>query len=217
LFFAALAQLPASFVELLLYTSPALVVLGSWMFFRHGLGLWLCIAIVVNMIGVILLVGPTHVDLGLPLALAIGVPLSNAAYFLAAEPLMRGLETLPASTAVMAAAAVFWTIAALVRGELAAPADAASWLILAALTIFPSMLGIPLILAAINRIGSARAALVSTIEPVVTVALAFTVLGETFQFLQGIGAVLILCSAMMLPFLSSRPKVVERGLVGSDK
>jgi drug/metabolite transporter (DMT)-like permease len=212
LFFAALAQLPASFVELLLYMSPALVVLGSWMFLRHRLGLWLVIAIAVNLIGVILLVGPTQVDIGLPLALAIGVPLSNAAYFLAAEPIMRDLETLPASATVMAAAAVFWVIVALSRGELAVPADGQSWLILAALTIVPSMLGIPLILAAINRIGSARAALVSTIEPVVTVLLAFTLLRETFQSLQAVGAVLILCSAVVLPFLSNQSKATQREL-----
>jgi drug/metabolite transporter (DMT)-like permease len=103
-------------------------------------------------------------------------------------------------------------IVALSRGELAVPADGQSWLILAALTIVPSMLGIPLILAAINRIGSARAALVSTIEPVVTVLLAFTLLRETFQSLQAVGAVLILCSAVVLPFLSNQSKAAQREL-----
>ena len=58
---------------------------------------------------------------------------------------------------------------------------------------------------ALARIGSARTALISTVEPVVTVALAVGLLDESLRPIQVVGAVLILTSVLVLQWSSDTP------------
>ena len=60
------------------------------------------------------------------------------------------------------------------------------------------MIAISLFLAGLPRIGAARAALLSTLEPVVTVALAVALLGDRFSFLQAAGGVLVLLAVVVV-------------------
>ena len=52
--------------------------------------------------------------------------------------------------------------------------------------------------AGLKRVGPATASIVSTLEPVVTVALAWLVLGETLTLLQLAGGAIVLACAAFL-------------------
>lgn len=71
------------------------------------------------------------------------------------------------------------------------------WLIAVGLGIIPTALAISLLYRAVDAIGSANAAIFSTIEPVTTVLLAAFVLGEHIASVQIAGMVLILLGIVL--------------------
>ena len=60
------------------------------------------------------------------------------------------------------------------------------------------MLAISLFLAGLPRVGAARAALLSTWEPVVTVGLAVVLLGDRLSLVQVLGGALVLIAVVVV-------------------
>ena len=113
------------------------------------------------------------------------------------ENVMRGVPAVGASAVIVTGAAITFTLLAAVQGELALPDSPAGWGVAVAFALFPTMIAISLFLAGLPRIGAARASLISTWEPVVTVVLAVILFGDTFTFVQMIGGVLILLAVIL--------------------
>ena len=78
------------------------------------------------------------------------------------------------------------------------PVSPQGWIIILLVAIFPTALARLLVFAGLQRLGGVQTALLSLAEPVVSVALAFVLLGERFTFQQWIGAVLFLVSVLLI-------------------
>ncbi|WP_163292906.1 DMT family transporter [Desulfovibrio sp. JC022] len=89
--------------------------------------------------------------------------------------------------------------------------DAQGWLIAVGLGILPTALAISLLYRAVDAIGSANAAIFSTIEPVTTVLLAAFILGEHIAPVQIAGMALILLGIIMpnLQLLKRKSRVSQ--------
>jgi drug/metabolite transporter (DMT)-like permease len=96
------------------------------------------------------------------------------------------------------ATAVVLCLVAAFEGRLALPASAGGWAVGVGIAVVPTMIAISLFLAGLPRIGAARAALLSTLEPVVTVSLAVALLGDRFSFLQAVGGLLVLLAVVVV-------------------
>ena len=83
------------------------------------------------------------------------------------------------------------------------PAEA--WPLLVAVGLVASFLAIQAFYAGARRIGAAKAALVSTVEPPIIVVLAWLVLGQTLAPIQLVGAALILIGVIVAQ-TSPRPR-----------
>jgi drug/metabolite transporter (DMT)-like permease len=197
-FFGALCCLPASLVELVAYAYPSLVAVGAWLVFRRPVGARRAAALAISFGGVALLVGGIRLQAGLPLLLAIASPFLYAAYILVGERLMRGASALTASAAVHTGAAVSFLAVLLLAGQPPLPRNPGSWPILVLLALVPSMIAISLLLAGLPRIGGPQAALLSTIEPVVTLALAVTLLGDRLSPGQLLGAAAVVLAVVVV-------------------
>jgi drug/metabolite transporter (DMT)-like permease len=207
-FFGALCCLPASLVELIAYVYPSLVAVGAWLLFRRPVGARRALALAISFGGVALLIGGVRLQAGLPLLLAITSPFLYAAYILAGERLMRGASALTASAFVHTGAGVALFVVLLLSGESALPRNPASWPFLLLLAVVPSMIAISLLLAGLPRIGAPQAALLSTIEPVVTLALAVTLLGDRLSPAQLVGAAAVLLGVVIV-HLSPEPRALQ--------
>jgi drug/metabolite transporter (DMT)-like permease len=197
-FFFALRTLPASLVELVLYSYPALVVLASWLVFRQRIPRVQLGALGGSFLGVLLLVGAVDLRGGPGLLLAIASPLLFTLYILVGSRVMAGVPGIAAGTLSIIGTGFSWTLVATLTGTFRLPVGATQWAIVAAMAIIPTMFAISAFLAALPRIGASRSALLSTLEPVVTVTLAFALLGDRFGPLQAVGAVLVLASVVLL-------------------
>jgi drug/metabolite transporter (DMT)-like permease len=195
-YFIALRTLPASLVVLIAYIYPSLVVAAGWIFLgrkvsaRHG------VALVASFAGVAMLVGGTRFELSWALVFAIASPVIYTAYILIGERVMGSVPALAASAVITSGAALaFCTLAAL-NHELALPRNASGWAVGFGIALFPTMLAISLFLAGLPRVGAARAALLSTWEPVVTVTLAVLLLGDRLSVIQVVGGALVMLAVV---------------------
>jgi len=85
----------------------------------------------------------------------------------------------------------------LVRG-IASPSSTAGWGSLLALVGISTVIPIFTFYAGMQKVGAPRAAILSTVEPMITVLLAVVVRHETLAVLQVIGGALILLSVIVL-------------------
>jgi drug/metabolite transporter (DMT)-like permease len=78
------------------------------------------------------------------------------------------------------------------------PASALGWVAVLAIALFSTVLAFVTFFAGLKRIGPTTASTLSTFEPIVAVALAAFVLGETITPVQALGGVLILFAVIIL-------------------
>jgi drug/metabolite transporter (DMT)-like permease len=197
-YFIALRSLPASLVVLIAYIYPSLVVAAGWLFLHRSVSGKHLLALAASFVGLVMLVGGAHLQLAWALVLAVASPVIYTAYILVGERVMGSVPALAASGVIITGAAISFCFLAAINYELTLPQTAGGWAVVVGLAVFPTMLAISLFLAGLPRVGAARAALLSTWEPVVTVALAVILLGDRLSFVQVLGGVLVLLAVVVV-------------------
>jgi len=213
-FILALQALPASLVELLAYTYPAIVVLAGRLLFGRRLPAVQLVALAGSFAGVVLLVGAVRLAGGPALFFALFNPVVYAAYLLTGERVMKDVPPVGAAALTITSTAVTLLLVTGAGGRLRLPVGAAQWSVLLALGVISTMVAITALLAALPRIGAARASLLSTVEPVWTVALAVALLGDRLSLPQVVGALLVLASVVFLQWSGSRAAREPQALAG---
>lgn len=197
-YFIALRSLPASLVVLIAYIYPSLVVLAGRLFLRRSVSIWHGVALVATFVGVALLVGGAAFHVAFALLFAIASPMIYTGYILLGERVMSSVPAVGASAVIMSGAAVAFCLLAALQHELRLPATVQQWSVAVGVALFPTMIAISLFLASLPRIGAARASLLSTVEPVVTVVLAATLLGDRLSPVQLLGGGLVLAAVVLV-------------------
>ena len=208
LYFAALARMDASLLSMLLYTFPAMVVVAAIALGRETASRRRTGALLVSSGGLALVLlgaGAGAFD-WVGAALGFGAALTYTAYILVSDRVGGDLEALPLSALITTGAAITFGLAAVSTGTLDTGFASTGWLWLAAIAIVSTVTPITLFFAGLRRVGPSTASILSTLEPLTTVALAFVVFGETLTGLQLAGAALVLGAAVLL---NLRPKLPE--------
>jgi drug/metabolite transporter (DMT)-like permease len=230
---AALQTVPAGLVAIITYLYPALVAVISIRYVRRLEGRRAWIALGVSTAGVALAVGGIPQDSDIPvsgLLLAFTGAVCYAVWIVLAArlrgerpdtgemPMERVAATGPAdagasvegpdalaSSAIMAAvtAGTAGLLAVLVADDLApAAVPSAAWPAIVGFGAFSAIAAVTF-LGGTRRVGAARAALLSTIEPVYTIVLATLLLGETLLPIQVAGGALVVIGVLLAE--SGRP------------
>lgn len=197
-YFVALRSLPASLVVLIAYIYPSLVVVAGWLFLRRTVSRWHWLALAASFAGVALLVGGTRFEFSWALVLAIASPTIYTGYILIGERVMTSVPAVAASAVIMSGAALAFCLLAALNHELALPRNANGWAVGVGIAMFPTMVAISLFMAGLPRVGAARAALISTVEPVITVVLAVVLLGDRLSAVQVMGGGLVLLAVILV-------------------
>jgi drug/metabolite transporter (DMT)-like permease len=197
-YFLALRSLPASLAVLIAYIYPSLVVLAGWLFLRRSVSSWTWVALLASFAGVAMLVGGARFQLSWALALAIASPTIYTVYILVGERVMSSVPAVAASAVIISGAAFAFCLLAALNHELALPRNAGGWAVGVGIALVPTMIAISLFLAGLPRVGAARAALLSTWEPVVTVLLAVVILGDRLSVGQVVGGMLVILAVVVV-------------------
>lgn len=198
-FVAALQWIPASTAVLVFYVYPVAVVLLAAAFLGESLTARKLVATAATLSGCALTVGAGFAG-GRPLgfALVLLAMLALSAYIVLSRPLMRSLPAHGSAAVTLSATAIVLTATALLFDDLPLGGGTRGLWLVIALSLVSTALPITLFLVGIRHVGAGRAAILSTIEPLVTVFLAAIVLGERIGVWQGVGGVLILTGILWL-------------------
>lgn len=219
-FFFALKYADASVVGVLLYAYPALVTVASWVFLGEKATWQRGLAVAVTFAGCALVVGlfggPARVSapgILLGLGAAVGYTLFN----LLSDRWLPGRSQLVMMGYTFGIAAVgtaFVSIALTLSQLSSAPVslpirlaravaslspaawEPRAWVLLAAIVLVPTFAAVVLYLQGIRGLGPSQAAVISTLEPLFTIALARVVLHERLAPVQWLGAVLVLAGVV---------------------
>jgi drug/metabolite transporter (DMT)-like permease len=200
LFFAALRRIDASLLALLLYTYPAWVTLAAFALGRERPTGRRLAALALASAGLaIVLAGAASgsVD-ALSAVLGIGAALAYTAYILTADRAGVAMSPIALSALVCAGATVTFALTGTAAGAIDLGFDGEGWLWLGLIALVSTTLPISLFFAGMARVGPSTASILSTFEPVVTVALAYLAFSERLSAAQLGGAALVLASAAML-------------------
>ena len=204
-YFFALERISAGLTSLLLYFYPALVVVLGGLVLRDrprplALG---CVAVAT--IGTILTIGPVQGGQTLGVILGLGSAVVYATYILISSRVHGVGPFAMSATVLLAGAVVLGVLAAATRPQL--PTAPGAWAALAGVALIGGVLAVTTFFAALALLGAADTAVVSTVEPVVSIVVAALVLGERLGPVQVAGGAVVLLAVGTLARL--RPAEAE--------
>jgi drug/metabolite transporter (DMT)-like permease len=189
-YFKALETVPAATVALLIYSYPVIVTLLSASFGLESITPRALGAAVLAFAGCALTAGGT-MEAGPGVGFACLTALIYALYIVLGSRFAADVPAETASLHVAQACVVAYVPWAVAEGH-GIPFDPRAWLTLIAIAVVPTVVALRTFLSGLARIGPARAAVLSSLEVLVTMALSLTLLGERLGPRQWAGAALIL-------------------------
>src|SRR4051794_26999795 len=193
-YFAALERVDASVLALLLYTFPAIVAVAAVVIGREAFEPRKAAALGLASCGLVLVGAGTGPGAIAPLGAALGVTAAivYSVYILTGDLVAGRVAPVLLAALVSTGAAVMLTIATAALGVLhPGRLTAAGWGWIACLVAVSTVAAIALFFAGLRRVGPTSASILATVEPLVTVVLAFLVFGETLGPAQVVGGLLV--------------------------
>jgi drug/metabolite transporter (DMT)-like permease len=195
-YLSAIKYASAGLVALLLYLYPMFVFVLSVLVLREKVT-WLKVAaLVLALVGTALTVDPEGGQL-LGILFALSAGLIYSVYIIVGTNVMRHVSALQSSVVIFASAATVYGILMGVNG-VHLPATNTGWINIAGIVLIATVIPVVTFLAGLERIGPTNAAMLSTLEPVVTVLLAGWIFEERLKPIVMLGGGLILVAVILL-------------------
>jgi len=201
LYFYTVRESTVGTAAILLYSSPAFVVVLARLFLKEALNAAKVLALFLTMAGIFLVVGaydPANLEVS-PVVLVVGLlsGLTYGLYSLFGLPVAGRLSPSVILSYALFFGALLLVVAALPTLDTLAGLSMGSYALLLMLAVVHTTLAFALYTFGLGRLGAGRAAIVATVEPVVAVALGAALLGEDLAFPKVIGAVLVISGAAL--------------------
>jgi drug/metabolite transporter (DMT)-like permease len=206
-FFAALERIDASLLSLLLYTFPTMVAVAAIALGRERADARRLGALGLASGGLVLVLASAKAGALDPLGatLAISAALVYTTYILVSQGVAGRVRPTLLSALVCTGAAVTLTAGSAALGDLQpGEVTATGWGWLVGIALISTVAAVSLFFAGLKRVGPTTASVLSTVEPVVTVVLAFLVFGELLGPLQLLGGAFVIAAVLVLG--SYRPR-----------
>ena len=196
LYLTAIKYASAGLVALLLYLYPFFVAVLSMIFLREVITRVKVIALVLALFGAALTVGPVSGQL-IGALMAITAALIYSIYIIVGTGVMKHVTAVQSSTVIFASAGAVYGLLAFANGT-HLPASNSGWLAMLGIIVVSTIIPVVTFLAGLERVGPTNAAMLSTIEPVVTVLLAAWLFGDKLLPIVMVGGGLILVAVILL-------------------
>jgi drug/metabolite transporter (DMT)-like permease len=209
-FFGALERIDASLLSLLLYTFPAMVAVTAIVLGRERADATRFAALALASVGLVLVLVNARAGAldTLGAGLALGAAVIYTTYILVSQGIAGRIGPTLLSALVCSGAAVTLTAGSALLGDLRpGEVTAAGWGWLAGIAVVSTVAAVSLFFAGLKRVGPTTASILSTVEPVVTVVLAFLVFGELLGALQLLGGGLVIAAVLVLAGVRPRPEI----------
>ena len=197
LYFSAVRYIPASLAALILYLYPVIVAFLSVMVDKEPWSWKMVAPAVLSLIGIAVVLGAPLDRLdGFGVLLAFGAALVYSIYIIMGRRILVQVSPVVTSAFISAFAALSFLIYGGLTHSLVFDLPMPTWLVIAGIVIFSTVLAMATFFAGMNIVGPTRASILSTIEPVITIGFSALLLGEQLSWGQGAGAVLVIAGTV---------------------
>jgi len=208
-YFVGFQNVDGALTGLLFNTFPLHIAVLAAIFLKERMTRAVAAALALGVGGVAITVRPSSgfVDLWGPSLILLSA-FGYSCYVVAARRATANLPSEAVAAHVFLGAAVGFTVGAAVTGQLPTTVRGDSLAYAVALAVFATLLPILLFLKGLKLIGAARAGVIGTMEPLVTVVLAALVLGSVLGPFEVVGGAMIVGASLLIH---------RAGLQGSDQ
>ncbi len=201
LYFYTVRESTVGTAAILLYSSPAFVVVLAWLFLNEALNAAKVLALFLTAGGVLLVAGaydPSNLEVT-PMVLLTGLlsGLTYGLYSIFGRPVTGHLRPSIILSYALFFGSSLLVVAALPTLDTLANLPASSYALLLMLAVVHTTLGFALYTFGLGRLGAGRAAIIATVEPVVAGVLGTTLLGEDLTAPKLAGALLVILGAAL--------------------
>jgi drug/metabolite transporter (DMT)-like permease len=195
-YLTAIKYASAGLVALLLYLYPMFVFILS-VIVLHEKATWIkIVAILIALVGTTFTVDPAGGQLP-GILLAIAAALIYSIYIIVGTNVMKHVSAVQSSVIIFASAGTVYGIFMSFNG-VHLPSTNLGWVNILGIVLVATVIPVVTFLAGLERIGPTNAAMLSTLEPVVTVLLAAWIFGERLQSIALLGGGMILIAVILL-------------------
>lgn len=196
LYMTAIQYASAGLVALLLYLYPFFVAVLSMIFLNEKLTRTKTIALVLALTGAALTVGPVSGQF-IGALMAVVAALIYSIYIIVGTNVMKHVSPVQSSAVIFTSAGAVYGMLTFANGP-NFPTSSSGWLVILGIIFISTIIPVTTFLAGLDRIGPTNAAMLSTIEPIVTVLLATWLFGDQLLPIVLIGGGLILTAVVLL-------------------
>jgi DME family drug/metabolite transporter len=201
LYFYTLQESTVGTAAILLYSSPAFVVVLARLFLKEALNAAKVLALLLTTFGIFLVAGaydPANLEVS-PTVLLTGLlsGLTYGLYSIFGRPVAGRLGPSVILSYALFFGAVLLVVAALPTLGTLAGLSVSSYALLLMLAVVHTTLAFALYTFGLGRLGAGRAAILATVEPVVAGALGTMLLGEDLTVPKVVGGMLVISGAVL--------------------
>lgn len=201
-YFFGVKRMDVSLGTVIFYTFPVMVVLAGWAVFgtRPSRRMVECLAIVV--VGAALTAGQVPSGTWIGVASMLAAAAWYTGYILVSSRITARAGALTSLTIVMIGASFTHLVALAFHGD-PLPHDAIGWWAAVGAAVVSTIIGMGFFFAGVARLGAGEAAILSTIEPVVSIGVGVLALGESLSIVRVVGAAAVVMGVTALAKASS--------------
>lgn len=196
MYLTAINYASAGLVALLLYLYPFFVMILSAIVFREHITRLKVIALILALVGTALTVDPNGGQL-IGALMAVTAAAIYSVYIIVGTNVMKHVSSVQSSMVIFASAGFVFGILTAIKGP-HLPTSNAGWFAMSGIVLIATIIPVVTFLAGLEMIGPTNAAMLSTLEPVVTVLLAAWLFQEKLNTISLLGGGLILVAVLLL-------------------
>ncbi len=201
-FFIASSYIGTGLAMVVFFSYPIIIAAAGWLLHKKALSLFTMLMLLVMTTGLILLRDSSHDAFSiLGILFGLASALGYGFYVVASKRFSSTITNSNAITMMVClGSASLFLLWACLDNSFTVPSSLKSWAYLLVLGILATAIPIQLMLVGLKYISSMRAAIISVLEPLVTLAVGLVLMGETITHTQIVGVMLLLGSTIFVQF-----------------
>jgi drug/metabolite transporter (DMT)-like permease len=200
LYFFALKYIPAGITSVIFFVYPVEVAALSLLIFKEKPTSHLFLGMFLAITGIALIsgIGQGFASISIPgLLLAIASSLSYCGYVIIGQRNVASVSTLSLTATFSAVGLLVFSVYNYQELSFISSLNGPQLMIGLIMGLFNTVLAAVFFLKGLGKIGASRAALISSLEPVITIMIAYLVLGEILNFTKLLGSFLVIASMFL--------------------
>lgn len=198
LYFASVKYINVSLQAMLFYTYPIFVTILATLLFKESFTKILLLSICLSLAGMVMVLGTSFENLNfLGAFLALGAALVYSLYINLANHLIRNIPSDIATAYICLFSSLAFLLVGKVSGQLSFHFSPSAWWPIISIAIFSTTVSIVTLFRGMEILGPTRAAIISIIEPFITIAISSLLFHDKLGMLQWLGGFLVLSGAYL--------------------